>query len=148
MKYHPDKMRNNSFLNPIDFKNIRHAYESLLKKKDKGGSINMLKQLVNQIPADQLNYYKEVLEPQNQSEEEDEDDDYLLEQTLSLNELKQMVAGIGAESSEKNYTTLSKFRAFKEGILCKNMTEEEYVPSKNKLLDTIRLKQPVFQVIH
>ena len=33
IKYHPDKIRNNPHLNPIDFKNIRHAYESLLKKK-------------------------------------------------------------------------------------------------------------------
>ena len=31
--YHPDKMRNNPLLDPIDFKNIKHSYESLLKRK-------------------------------------------------------------------------------------------------------------------
>lgn len=26
IKYHPDKMRNNPFLDPIDFKKIKHSY--------------------------------------------------------------------------------------------------------------------------
>ena len=71
IKYHPDKMRNNPFLDPIDFKNIKHSYESLLKKKKQPRENTIvLKELVDQIPSSQLKYYEEVLEGESESEED------------------------------------------------------------------------------